>query len=238
MSLSVTIGIATIPEREESLKDTLATLKGQADRIFVYMNGYDRKSGLEYSPPNVTYVFGPDLGDIGKFWRCFQIFPPDFMVTCDDDLLYPPDFVKTLTQAAHFYRCPVSAHGRVIASPTTSYYRGGSLAAYRCLGTVEKDVDVTVIGTGTMCFPTEIIWPTFEDFPHPDMADIWFSKLCQENGVKRMVLEHKEGWIKHTDKIDMSKTIHYTNKRRDTIQTEVFNSVDWQGLSTTPALSY
>jgi len=227
MSLSVTIGIATIPEREESLKDTLATLKGQADNICVYLNGYTEPPGWLHNYSYVIGVIASDLGDIGKFYPCFGILPPDFMVTCDDDLLYPQDFVKTLTQAAHFYQCPVSAHGRVIASPTTSYYRGGSLAAYRCLGTVEEDAEVTVIGTGCMAFPTSEILPRLEDFEHPNMSDIWFSKLCQENNIPRMALAHKEGWIKHSDKIDMDKTIQYTQKRHDEVQTEVFNSVAW-----------
>ena len=60
------------------------------------------------------------------------------------------------------------------------------------------------------------------------MADIWVAKKAQEMGIPMMVLAHDEGWIKHSLKVEISKTLAMTERKRDHLQTETVNAIEWQ----------
>jgi hypothetical protein len=100
-----------------------------------------------------------------------------------------------LREGVNRYNCPVSFHGKAYKKPFKGFkYFSGN---YRCLNTVEADTPVDVIGTGTMCFDVSRVKLSLEDFPVKNMSDIWFSKLCKEQGVPMMVLAHKAGVVKY-----------------------------------------
>ena len=222
--LKVTIGIATIPERWQALLEALASLEGQADAVFVYCNGLDARP--EYLPAWVKCLTGPDAGDAGKFAPATMGIAGDVHVTCDDDLIYPPNFVQRLVEGVERYNCPVSFHGRRQKAPTASYYRGVH-HGLPCLGFVPFDQDCTVIGTGCMAFRPADVPVRDADFFAPNMADILFSRRCAELGVPRMVLAHAAGYIRHSDKVDLSRTIFAAHVNHDDVQTRIFNETKW-----------
>lgn len=206
-------GIATMKGRENELINTVNSLLPQVDWINVYFN-------YETEPLNLPKVFSfihplGDLGDIGKF---FDIPPKGIYFACDDDLIYPKGYCDYLQSKAEQYKCPVSLHGKFISTPVNSYYRSG--IKFRCLDSVDSDIEVNVIGTGTLCFRTEDIKISIEDFETKNMADIWFSVAAKKQGIKLMVTEHKKGWIKYQQ---VSNTIHEAMKNNDSYQTKIVN---------------
>ena len=222
--LRVTIGIATIPERAEALRDTLASLKGQADEVYVYLNGYDARPA--WLPQDVRALTGPDAGDAGKFAPATMGIAGDVHVTCDDDLIYPPDFAQRLVDGVDKYGGAVSFHGRRQKAPTESYYRGPH-EPLPCLGFVPYDQDCTVIGTGCMAFRPDEVPLRDAHFFAPNMADILFSRRCAELGVRRTVLAHRPGYIVHSEKVDLGRTIFAAHVNSDTLQTRIFNETNW-----------
>lgn len=251
--LPIVVGIATIEARKESLIETLESLSGQVDGIAVYANDYD--TGYLGDWKNVfVFVNNGDIGDIGKFYRFFDISPefypkfnyPAYLIVCDDDLIYSPDFAETAVAGIerHKRKAVVGFHGKEYYGRVQSYYRDfneqvkhGLAANYRCLDDLTHEATCTVIGTGCTGWHSSLFDEsplTLDDFRHdgelaPNMADIWFSKKCNDLGIPRVVIPHEAGWIRHTDKVDTSKdTIAARYRNNDELQTAVFNSVEWK----------
>lgn len=223
--MRVTLGIATIPERWAALLDTLATLQGQADEVYVYCNGV--KERPEYLPAWVRCMTGPDAGDAGKFAACTMGLAGDVHITCDDDLNYPPDFVARLLDGLRRHGGAVSFHGRRQKAPTASYYRGAHIGL-PCLGFVPFDQDATVIGTGCLAFrPADVPLRDADFADGRNMADILFSRRCADLGIRRTVLAHPAGYITHSGKVDLSRTIFAAHVNDDSAQTRIFNQTKW-----------
>ncbi len=233
MKTPVIIGIATIDGRQEALIETLESLAPQADCIWVHANDYvpdlSRWENVVRTGPVLR-----DVGDIGKFWTFFTgtPFPPLYCLTCDDDLIYPPDYVERMIEGIERYerKAVCSFHGkRWIEHHDPWYHAPGE--RFPCLREVLSDNRITIPGTGVMGWHSSLLTVTLDDFPAPNMADIWFGKKCNDLGIPRYVLAHEEGWIRHTDKIDMDSTLWRVNKA-DAAKTDyitgVFNSVRWK----------
>ena len=194
----VTASMATFPARKESLMKTVAYLLPQVDQLNVYLNGY-----IAVPPflrhPKITAVlssqtpFG-DRGDAGKFYWADSV--KGFHLTVDDDLLYPPDYVQTLVRwVTHYKRkAVVGCHGAVITEPFVSYYR--SRRVHHFQSNIEVPIPVHCLGTGTVCYHTDCIRVVREDFKHPNMADIWFAVLGQEQKVPFMCVAHSASWLR------------------------------------------
>ena len=259
MKPPVIIGIATIEERRESIEETLQSLEDQCDIQHVYASGFVfgavdaafMKGKMLYLRDDDT-GHGVNVGDAGKFYPFIENESFDhYCLVCDDDLIYPPDYVETLIAGIdrHDRKAVVGFHGKEYYSPVASYYgsfyedtRNLNAFNYRCLDEVEcrrnyklgdtlADHQVTIIGTGCTGWHSSLFKDnplSMDDFRHPNMADIWFSKKCNDLGIPRYVIPHDAGWIRHSDKVDMKRTIASTARDNDAIQTGVFNSVEWK----------
>lgn len=208
-------GIASIPEREASLEQTLRSIAPQVDRVSVSLNGYDRWPAFLDDLPNVTAVVRPvNGGDAEKFSEVDDW--DGVVVTCDDDLLYPPDYVASLLAGMkrHGSDAIVGFHGG-----TTSGWNGRASAAtdkvIRCLDALEADdSDVNVIGTGAMAFDARRV-PIWRDlFRHPNMADVHLACHAHRFGLRMVALAHKEGWLRDICPDD-SPMIYASNKEQD-----------------------
>lgn len=226
--MSVTATLASIPEREANLHTVVECLLPQVDRLAVYLNGYGpvprwlrRDRVLVHQSEHEE---AGDLGDAGKF---FAVPPPGYHLVCDDDLVYPPDYAARMIGGVERYgrRAVVTLHGkRFDRMPAGSYYRGWS-SNYRCLDEVREDVPVHVPGTGCMAYHTSAVRFAREDFPRPNMADIWVARKCQAEAVPVFCLAHGAGWLRQ---LPTTSTIFRSFQGRDAYQTEIVNAISWR----------
>jgi hypothetical protein len=218
----INVGIASIPERSESLEKVLDSLSGQVDHVFVALNycAHETPKYLnKYS--NVFWAtFDNSQGDTMKF--CMSRLPNQIYLTCDDDLIYPPDYVQNMVDACEDYKCIVTHHGKTYegARPIQSYRRSFTVNA-RCLNTCSGDRWLHVPGTGCMAFNTKDFKISIADFEYKNMADVIVAREAHKQGVKIMGLKHSAGWIKYIPPKD--KPIWQTSTD-DTIQTRILNS--------------
>lgn len=192
----VMVGIASIPERELSLRQVIAALAPQVDTMVVALNDYAEMPSWSV-PSNVvlTRRFDGNLGDAEKFsaiegWD-------GVVLTCDDDIGYPADYVEKII--AGLERWPgraVSFHGGV-----TLGWNGAATAAshrrVRCLGSLdEDDPDVNVLGTGTLAWDNRAVpvWPAV--FRHANCADVQFACHARRFGIGLACLRHRAGWLR------------------------------------------
>lgn len=222
----IVAGLATIPGREEAVRDTIQSLLPQVDLIYVCFNGFHNNE--YHTEPKVISVF-ENYGDAGKFCRFDMAY---IYFSCDDDLIYPPNYVeKTLERMKEYPGCIVSYHGRTLANtPVKSYYKDNCSTRVQCLHDYPNDEYVHCGGTGVMAFHNRIRI-TMEDFPldYPNMADIHMGLYAQANKIPIVALKHEKDWIKHTTKIDLNSTIYAKHSQNDSLYTKRFNQCSkWQ----------
>jgi hypothetical protein len=188
----ITIGIASIPSREKGLELVLDSLTNQADRIYVSLNGYDTVPDYFEKYSNVCHIITDNsLGDAMKFHWASMV--DGYYLTCDDDLIYPPDYCCKMINGVNYYDCIVSLHGRQYASPVTDFMKW--IGSYPCLKKVTSDISVNIIGDGCCAFHTNDVRVDMESFKRPNMSNIFFSKIATEQNVPMIVLEHEADYL-------------------------------------------
>lgn len=190
-----TAHIATIPSRESTLRLVLESIVPFVDHTFVSLNGYKYVPDFLHSMSTVTVnITDNNKGDAHKFSRVNDVSGLAYI--CDDDLLYGANYFALLQRKVNQYGCPVSLHGKIYPRPVVRFK--SIKENFRCLNTVIGDhTDIDVIGTGVLCYHTDMVKISMDDFKLPNMSDIWFSKACKEQGVNMVVAEHKIGIVRY-----------------------------------------
>ena len=246
----VIIGMATIKERLESMLDTVESLTEQADEIHVYANDYDGTQDTSRIDDlyNVHMHYAP-LGDLGDSAFMYPFIKNEYedavFYIVGDDVLYPPNYVETMFYSLRSVsNTAISLHGRRQFSPLDSYYNSLKPEdAFNGFRSLKAAKGVTILGTAYACWHSNLVKWSWDDFPQNwrglnsrNMGDIWFSKKLNEMGVARLVIPHAADWVKHSKKIDLSKTIARRARSDDFVQTKLFNSVEW--TITAPSKQY
>lgn len=195
----VLIGIASIPERAQSLERVVAALAPQADRIVVSLNGYARPPAYHSRFRNVVWeVRGRGNGGDAEKFAAVDDFD-GYVLTADDDILYPADYVETMIARIERYdrRRLVSFHGGTTNGYSAKAHGAATVKRLRCLGTVASDdLDVNALGTGVLGWHTARI-PIWRDiFRTPNMADVYLASHARTFGIPLAVLAHQEGWLR------------------------------------------
>lgn len=217
-------GIASIPEREASLSDTIESIKGQVDRIHVFLNGYFR-SPYFLDDAKIKVYRSQDIRNMGDAGKFYKVPENCYYFSLDDDLIYPPNYIADLKAKIDAYHRSkvISYHGVSFLNPVVKSYYRGNRRPYSCLNTLDKDTPVHVGGTGVMGFHTSALKVKFEDFKLPNMADIWMYKLSQEQQVGIICASHEAGWLTLNSRVDTQKTIWAEYNKNDAPQTEIIN---------------
>lgn len=193
---NVTVSICSIPNRVGSLKRTVNSLLPQVDKINIYLNGYDeipefllnRKIHVETSD-----YFG-DLNDNGKFF--FDI-PYGYHFTCDDDILYPSDYVqKMILKLNNYYnKVVVCCHGMIYPKNMKNFY-SKDRKVYSFKLSLDKDKFVNLGGTGTVAYHTKIFNEKYDKtMKFAGMIDVWLSIQCKRKGIPIVSVSRPEKWL-------------------------------------------
>ncbi len=219
----VTVSLASIPSRVEGLRRVVDSLRGQADVLNVYLNGYDEVP--EFLGEGWINVMcsqeNGDKGDGGKFWWADQI-EKGYHFTCDDDLIYSPDYCLRMVEKIESYhrKAVIGMHGAILKEKLKSYI--GERKLFHCQAELGKDQPVHVLGTGCLAYHTSTLNVSVEDFKFSNMADIWFAILAKRQAVPLIVSAHPKGIL---EVIPFENTIYDVTKRcGDGKQTELLNA--------------
>ena len=222
----IVAGIATIPGRESCLTAAIASLINQVDLLCISVN-----PGTEilHHWKSAKTVFIPIHGtDERKFEGLKHCGFSDTYFSCDDDIIYPPDYVSRTLHGFENRPMIVTHHGRIIKSPLTTYYRyRGKQYCFRD-DQLKNDVFVNVPGTGVMAFRVRDITslknafdPTFQR-----MADIHMGIFAQKNQLPIKVLPHQENWLRDNTRSSKIPSIQFSSVD-ESRQVELCNSIKW-----------
>uniref|UniRef100_A0A6M3XVF7 Putative glycosyltransferase n=1 Tax=viral metagenome TaxID=1070528 RepID=A0A6M3XVF7_9ZZZZ len=220
----VTVSIAAMVEREEALKETIKSLINQVDKINVFLHGYiEIPDFLKHDKIFINIdMDGIDRGDLDKF--NFDVLE-GYTLYCDDDLIYPRNYVKEMIKAIDQYDCKaiISFCGNIPLEPPIGNYYDDRVTS-SLFSDQKKDHIAVIPGTGVMGYHTDLIQKIdFLEQPK-NMADIHMGIFARKQGIPVIIRKHKGTWIKHSKKVDLNKTIFGEMYRKnDWIQTDLIN---------------
>jgi len=209
--MRIVVGMATTAERRGYAEKAIESLVNQVDHIHLYNNGAE----LE------------DLTDNGKFFGLTYEDEPCYYFSCDDDLIYPSDYVEKTIEAIEKHNCIITHHGRILRGENKPYYTGH--IAFGCLGNSKNIlpgvIRIDVAGTGVTAFKTSFFNPV-DIWASEDkrMSDLVFSLEAAKQGKEIKIVPPVKGWIKQID-IPKELTIYHMekdNKRQMEIANEIF----------------
>lgn len=194
-----TICIASYKQRKPFLLRAVNSLIKQADKILLCLTDYSDEDILQLKSINPDKIevtkYDDSLGDAGKF--LFSANLKGDVLTCDDDMVYPANYVKTMRNNVRKYKdkAIVSMHGRIMTFPMTSF----TLPLFNikppdfyfpCLGRVEEDVYVHIIGTNTCAWNNDTIPLSIDIFKSKNMADLHLAIYAQKMNIPLVVVKH------------------------------------------------
>ncbi|MBM3487540.1 MAG: glycosyltransferase [Alphaproteobacteria bacterium] len=190
--------MASVPGRDPMLVDAVLSLYPFVDRVRVYLNGHERvPAGLAL--PRVEIVHSAthgDDGDAGKFHWCEDTEHP-LKLVCDDDLLYPADYVPRMVEALRRYdnKVIVGLHGILLKQPIPGYYNEQYRHVRRFLHANSVDYQVHVLGTGAVLYDARTLTLRKRDFQCRNMADIWLMEQAQTQHMPMICIARPRNWV-------------------------------------------
>jgi hypothetical protein len=204
--MKIIVGMATTNKRARFAETAVESLVHQADEIIVYNNSNEAH----------------DYTDNAKFHALTLFNEPVYYFSCDDDILYPSDYVSTMVEAIERTGTIVTHHGRELLGLDRNYYRGHK--GFRCLDENNTEQIIDVAGTGVTAFRTDYFNPT-EIYKAKDkrMSDLVFSLEAAQQGKEITILKHTKNWLKDL-RVPQGLSIHFM-ERRNTRQNELANEI-------------
>jgi len=218
---TVVASIATMKEREESLKLTVQSLDHQVDKINIYLHGYNEIPQWIKENKKIEVGQGADNADNDKFFWVPRT--TGFHLICDDDIIYPDDYVEKVKRdlAEYEYKAVISYLGVIPHRlPIASYYLDRDKVGI--FEELENDTEVKILGTGCLAYYTESPLQFYYTEKPLFMSDILFSTFLAEVGIQRICCAHKADWFKYTPPKE-GTTIFEKEVTTDYIQTKWIN---------------
>lgn len=168
---------------------TIDSLEGQCDEIRICLNEY--KSVPFVLQKYNCFIPNQNLTDNGKF-AFLPTKQREIYFSCDDDIIYPPDYVSRTVSLINKYKCIVTYHGRLLQGLDRNYYRGHKF--WHCNHETKQHALIDVAGTGVTAFDTDYFnhYPTHNQYQK--MSDVVFSHAAMNHKI--MCARKPDQWIK------------------------------------------
>lgn len=199
MTAPVLAALASIPSRADFLERVLGSLRPQVDRLCVYLNGYRSVPAIVRELADEHVVDPVNAGAERKFHWAGQ--HQGLYLSCDDDIVYPPDYAATMLAAAGDGRQIVTAHGRCyLGRPShVREVEPGSIGLFH--KRVDASRPINHGGTGVMGWDTRrvavpAVWPL------RNIADMQLAIWAQLERVPLWLVAHQAHWLRPLALVD------------------------------------
>jgi len=188
------VSLTSYPKRFSTLHLTIKSLMLQNvsfDTIVLWIAEKDKANlpdnVLELQNQGLTIMYCEDMRSYKKLIPSLKVFPNSFIVSCDDDLYYHPNWLSDLTTVfsnnykiaicSRAHRIFLDQSGKPQAYLKWGYEEGSSLASI---------FNFPTTGSGVL-YPPNFFHPTVVDVETatklcPDADDVWFYWMMIMNG--------------------------------------------------------
>lgn len=155
-----------------------------------------------------------------------------FICLVDNDIVYPDDYLKVMTDASIMYNAYVSLHGAILAPrPLRTYY--GDRQVFRGLGTVIKTTEVDIASNCGSVFqrqfyPKGELEQWYDRCNDVSADDIFTNTWTKHLNIPRYVIKHDVGYMKHKRQLPTEEYVFDQHTRylgiSDKYQTDWINA--------------
>lgn len=232
--------MATLPDRVGTLKKSLMSLAPQVDTIQVVINNFSRWE-LHY---HLRSMYGDPHRTKSSFMgKALTVIEHDnslqdgsrfinadkkhgYCLVCDDDILYPPDFVERMIDVydADPDIAFLAPMGKVLKPrPLLSYYKGWA-KNYKTFEHVKELTQVDIPGCCGILWHTSRAQVNHTDMNVPN-SDVCIGVLARIRNLNCYVIPHAADWLKDLMPELPKGTMDIYNryKKNDSLQTEYIN---------------
>jgi len=210
--------LASIESRSHIVGRVVQSLLNQTEvlnQINVYCNDWDGNTIPKH--PSVIiheHVVG-DLGDVGKLFGINR----GYNFLCDDDIIYPKNYVSHLRSKIDFHQKIVGVHGVILNPVVENYFKDRKVIHFR---SQSSDTPVHLIGTGTFAYHSKFFEPALLEIDKQNMTDCYLAVQAQEQKVGMVCVSRPSMWLKD---IKIKDTL-WATRGDGGEQTEVINRIN------------
>jgi hypothetical protein len=137
-----------------------------------------------------------NLHGSSRFLCLQKITSPSVIISVDDDIAYPKDYVDRLVEALDKWegRAIVGVHGRIFLPPHTSYARNAECLhfAHR----LKQPRQVHELGCGTSAFVSSLLDVNPHDWASTSMDDLFMAIEAEKRGLPRIAISRRNNWLR------------------------------------------
>lgn len=179
----------------------------------------------ELNLPNIFIYVTDDKKGSNEKLKYIHQGTNKYIALCDDDLIYPSDYLNKLILGCEKYDAHVTLHGVILNKGIiNSYYRNRFV--FRRLGTVDNDYEVDIAASCMCLFKRESyndLDKLYDFCSTTSMDDIYVSYFSKKNNIRRIVLAHDEGYVKHKEQLPEDDYVFDKYRFDDKEQTDFIN---------------
>ncbi|MFU8777656.1 MAG: glycosyltransferase family A protein [Roseovarius sp.] len=224
--------LCSIPRRQDTLAQVVARIAPQVDHLYVYLDKYEKTPDFLQDHSEITVWhskdFDRDFRDNAKFLAYDDLkkrHKEFHYVTCDDDLIYPCDYVRTLIDRLDAYdrRVVAGVHGVICEEYPTGYSRRRFI--YHFVKTQLKHPRlVNNLGTGTLAFHSDLFDSLDpRSWPIGGMVDIFLSIEARRRSVPMLCIDRVSGWMGEADLPEDNPTLFHENQTKEQVILDQLN---------------
>jgi hypothetical protein len=187
--------MASFPARIENLFRSVPSIARQVDKLYLILNEFGQAPSNLELPSNVEAIIPKaDLKDTGKF--SVKTNESDVVLLCDDDIIYPPDYLHVMTERLLRYeplKPVIGIHG--VTYPDFCDGEQAARLVHVFTQSLSQDTFVNQLGTGTVaCRGFQM--PDFEFMrTSARFVDVRFAVHCEQRGYPRICIAREKGWL-------------------------------------------
>lgn len=227
--------VCSIPKRINQLKCVVNRLLPQVDHLFVYLDKYEETPDFLADNIKITVShsknFDIDYRDNAKFINFNKLKEKGefFYFTCDDDLIYPFDYVRALIAdiVAYKKKVVVGLHGVVYEESAEKYFRRRFI--YHFKDDLSQPRLVNNLGTGTVAFHSSI-FQSIEPakWKMGGMVDIYFANEALARQIPMLCVARHAGWLLENEMPEDNSTLfgEFKDKEKYIVQ-ELKQGAPW-----------